>query len=543
MDRFFYSECGHTVGDETKVRKLTTGKCPQCKNVKSETISGDEGDTIINFGGDVKATSDGHVTGYLVQFGSADKPDDSAMRDYFTPETDFGFKKGEKIKSPVWFHHTLPIKTKNSGTVRFSEIIGESTLEIDENGVLIDAIITNTKYKDALISNYKALGWSSGVAGHLTERVKTGNAHRVTRWILGSDASLTPNPADKRNRAGVLSVKSLQEEEVEFEIEVKLQDISTTTPQSAGEGVTNMEEQKIQNLVAESIKAAFAEKEKAEAAVKAAEEKTKLDAENRKKEIDEAVKSALEAARGGASKPAGEKGANINTKTGLGDDPFKAMRHWLKTGDPGGIRADVEAYKEAGVGFGSDMKTTYALVEGTQYQGQEVVPTEVAAKIYTRRDTISIARAAGAQVLQVGSNAITLPIEKNNPEKFVLTAEAGTFDQLTQQPLDKASVTIYNFTKSVPISTQLLEDSVANLEDWWMQRLARSIGLTENYYLVSVGTGSGQPQSALVGSTLGVTAASQTVVTVGEVISLYHALPAQYRDNVSWVMKIGRAHV
>ena len=212
------------------------------------------------------------------------------------------------------------------------------------------------------------------------------------------------------------------------------------------------------------------------------------------------------------------------------------MRHWLKTGDPGGIRADVEAYKEAGVGFGSDMKTTYALVEGTQYQGQEVVPTEVAAKIYTRRDTISIARAAGAQVLQVGSNAITLPIEKNNPEKFVLTAEAGTFDQLTQQPLDKASVTIYNFTKSVPISTQLLEDSVANLEDWWMQRLARSIGLTENYYLVSVGTGSGQPQSALVGSTLGVTAASQTVVTVGEVISLYHALPAQYRDNVSWVM-------
>lgn len=525
-------------GDEVEFDEITkwTEVEKEYTPVKSESM-------MVGMGTEVKATDDGHLTGYLVRFGTPTQTDESDSRDFFTAETDFGFK-GE-LKTPVWFHHCIPIKAKGKNAViRVLDMVGEGMLSIDEKGVLIDAILTNTKYSSVLKSNVKALGWSSGTAPHLVRRVEQDNgSHWVKQWRLGLDASLTPHPAEPRNQAVLSSVKMGVAQEIDFDVE-QFSKQSAANPSTKGAGTaggeslsfkvgdTEMDEKQLQAMIADGIKSAFKAKDDAELAVKAAQDAKAKEEEDFQKKVDAAVGNAIKAAGGRvlrlpAVKTEGNGGPAV-TKTPLGDDAFKALNWFIKTGDPSGIRTG-EAYEE--------LKTTYSLLESTQYQGQEAVPTEVVAKIVERRDPLSIIRAAGAEVMPVGTNAVVIPIEKNSPEKFVITTIDGTntFDQTTQQPIDKAAVTIYMFTKSVPIDIQLLDDAVFDVEAWWSRRIARAMAITENYYF-TIGSGSGQPQGLLTGATKGVDAAAATAIAAGEVVSLYHTLTSEYRDAVSWFM-------
>lgn len=146
-------------------------------------------------GGAVKARVDGHVGGYLVLFSDEDTPDLDG--DFFTKDTDFGFEPGERKKTPVWFNHRAPVKTKDGKTVAVREKIGEGYLSIDSKGVLIDAILyEREQYEEAL----EALGWSSGTAGHLVNREPRKKSYFVKTWLLGLDASLTPRPAEPNTR-------------------------------------------------------------------------------------------------------------------------------------------------------------------------------------------------------------------------------------------------------------------------------------------------------------------------------------------------------
>lgn len=157
---------------------------------------------LIYRGGDVKALGDGQVAGYLVLFGSAEETDASHLRDFFTPETDFGIEAGAKTK--VWYRHGL-----DSGLDRE---IGAGAVKVDEVGVWIDAQLDlRDRYVKAVYSDLAVkgkLGWSSGSANHLIRRETQENgAHKILRWPLGLDASLTPDPAEPRSQA--VAVKSL----------------------------------------------------------------------------------------------------------------------------------------------------------------------------------------------------------------------------------------------------------------------------------------------------------------------------------------------
>jgi hypothetical protein len=158
-------------------------------------------DELINYGGGIKSLEDNKIGGYLVLF-SDEKATDLAG-DFFTKDTDFGFE--DSMKTPVWFHHRKPLKTKDGvKTITVKEKIGEGTLTKDENGILIEAILYNRKqYEKALA----AMGWSSGTSAHTTEREKKGKASYVKQWYLGHDASVTPMPAEPRT--AVTSLKSI----------------------------------------------------------------------------------------------------------------------------------------------------------------------------------------------------------------------------------------------------------------------------------------------------------------------------------------------
>lgn len=173
-------------------------------------------DLIVMMGDEVKALGEGRSGGYLVRFSSPDDPD--LAGDYFTRETDFGFGDKDTLTTPVWFHHRLPLRTKSGGEIVIREQIGEGTLRIDDIGVFIEAIDYNrTQYEKAISQRANKLGWSSGTAPHLVDRVKMDNgAYFVKRWPLGLDASKTPTPAEPRN--SVMSIKALSEQAFDLEL-------------------------------------------------------------------------------------------------------------------------------------------------------------------------------------------------------------------------------------------------------------------------------------------------------------------------------------
>lgn len=162
-------------------------------------------DTLVHFGGAVKALGDGRVGGYLITFGNETTPDLSVERDYFTATTDYGLE--DNIKSAVYYAHGLD---KSLKTRRLT--VGE--MKVDDVGVWVEGQLKmRDDYEKAVykMAEDGKLGWSSGTATHLVTRkaikTDTGTVHEILTWPLGIDASLTPIPADPRNAA--FALKSL----------------------------------------------------------------------------------------------------------------------------------------------------------------------------------------------------------------------------------------------------------------------------------------------------------------------------------------------
>jgi hypothetical protein len=162
-------------------------------------------DFLIGYGSEVKMLSDGAVGGYLVRFGAPD-----LVGDVFTADTDFGFDG--TLKTPIFLNHRLPLETEDGKAVVVKSKIGEGVLTKDDSGILIRAILyERKKFQQALAE----MGWSSGTAAHLVDRVKRGKSRQVKTWPLGLDASLTPTPCDPGNICtlksyAASSVKSLK---------------------------------------------------------------------------------------------------------------------------------------------------------------------------------------------------------------------------------------------------------------------------------------------------------------------------------------------
>jgi prohead serine protease len=160
-------------------------------------------ETVISFGGSVKAHGqDGEVSGYLIKFSSERDPD--LIKDFFVRQTDFD--TDFPGKSSVYYHHGFDKVLKGRKLAKD----GKGTLEVDDVGVWVETqLALRDEYEQKVWEMAKAgkLGWSSGTAMHLVEREKVGNAHKILRWPLGLDASLTPTPCEPRNQA-IVSVKT-----------------------------------------------------------------------------------------------------------------------------------------------------------------------------------------------------------------------------------------------------------------------------------------------------------------------------------------------
>jgi len=163
-------------------------------------------ETLVFFGGDVKASDDGRrVSGYLVRFGDPNTAD--VQGDYFTPSTYFG--RAVKAGADVVWHHG--IGRDDLAAVFKNATIGDADLSLKDDGLWADATIRDVPGTDRLLADVKAgrVGWSSGSVDRLVSRHPVGRATEIKSWPI-IEASLSYKPVDPRNKA--IAVKAMMDD-------------------------------------------------------------------------------------------------------------------------------------------------------------------------------------------------------------------------------------------------------------------------------------------------------------------------------------------
>lgn len=181
--------CVPKMMDEGKDNDQAVAACNSMWENRGNEKAIDE--TLVVYGGAVKALGGGRVGGYLVRFSTDEDPD--LEGEFFTKETDFG----EASTGMVYYQHGMDEVLKKRK-------IGKATHKADEFGVWAEAQLDlRDKYERFIyeMAEKGKLGWSSGTAGHLVEREPRGKAVWLKSWPLGLDDTLTPTPAEPRNTA------------------------------------------------------------------------------------------------------------------------------------------------------------------------------------------------------------------------------------------------------------------------------------------------------------------------------------------------------
>ncbi len=160
-------------------------------------------DTLVALGGEIKALGNGRIGGYLIRYGDPQHTDLTGV-DFFSKDTDYGPLR----TSLVFFHHG------KDGRLQRRILDANATLKDDDVGKWIEAqLALRDAYEQFIYKRVQEgkMGWSSGTASHLAERVPVGKAMWIKTWILGLDASITPTPCESLNMAVPLKSFPLQE--------------------------------------------------------------------------------------------------------------------------------------------------------------------------------------------------------------------------------------------------------------------------------------------------------------------------------------------
>lgn len=165
--------------------------------------------------------------------------------------------------------------------------------------------------------------------------------------------------------------------------------------------------------------------------------------------------------------------------------------------------------------------------------GGFLVPEEFEHQIVTALDEENVIRKL-AKVITT-HNDRKIPIATGH-SVAQWTAENAAYTE-SNPTFGQKQIDAFKLTDLVRVSTELLQDSAFELEDYIAKEFARAFGIAEEQAFC-VGTGTNQPTGIFTanGGTVGVTAASATAITVDEIIALVYALKSPYRRNAKFLM-------
>lgn len=471
-------------------------------------------DELLFFGGEVKALGNGKVAGYLVRFGT---PDDTDLEgEFFDASTDFGIESGAKLG--VFYNHGLDsvLKTRR---------IGRGTVTAQDAGLWIEAQLDlRDEYEQAIyvLAEKGKLGWSSGAAGHLIERVPAGKATRIAQWPTG-EASLTPTPAEYRNQA--VSIKTWQESVKDLLPEADGQETSAvTSDKDSAQARTNVVITVAEDSMADENKA----KEQAPDSIEA-----RLDAVS--KSVDR-IMQLLE------SEPALNRAGYVTADGGANDKGVKSFGDFLLAV----YRRDAKRLASI-YGSTKDADATKDLSIDTGAAGGYLVPHEYTARLLQ----------VSAMQSQITSRVQTVPVGVESGTYPALdqyftptagsgqTAEAGRITAATTPAGDALTETQARFTDLtwrvnkiggyVEVENELIADSPFAIE----QLLTGLFGVAiaaKNERNVLRGLGAGEPLGILrADCAIGITPASNNLFAYTDALTMLSRFKAAGGSPV-WII-------
>jgi HK97 family phage major capsid protein len=229
-------------------------------------------------------------------------------------------------------------------------------------------------------------------------------------------------------------------------------------------------------------------------------------------------------------------------RTGRGDSEERAMSHYFRTGDEGGIAGSPlwdRGSKEAIIQLPSaqEMRAVDSTMNiTTAADGGATVPTGFARQIAARRNEIRIDNRIGVRKVPGSGTTVDFPFENADPSVFATTAEQsdahGNNYQRDAAVFDKKSFTLVKKTKKLELTEELLQDEDASLMSFIADFIGRGMGLTLNAMLIA---------EVVANATAAKTFASASAIANGEIEDLvYGDTISYYLDDggaISWIMR------
>lgn len=176
-------------------------------------------ETLIAFGGALRALGDGRAGGYLVPFTSSEEKD--LYGTFFTARTYYGKRSGDGLD--VLMHHGIPIHADVNGeSLEFMDFAkrpfkNPMRTTVDEQGIFAEVLLDMADDYERMIYDLVSRGvlkWSSGALAHTLDiDAETGE---VRTWMIG-EGSFTPTPGTPFNRTLITPLRSLLPEITQME--------------------------------------------------------------------------------------------------------------------------------------------------------------------------------------------------------------------------------------------------------------------------------------------------------------------------------------
>ena len=170
---------------------------------------------------------------------------------------------------------------------------------------------------------------------------------------------------------------------------------------------------------------------------------------------------------------------------------------------------------------------------GVDADGGYLVPTEFENQIIQGLDEANIIRSIAKTISTSFERKVPIATS-GSTAKWV--AENGTIP-VSEVTFGQKTLDAYKLTDQIKVSTELLQDSMFNIESYLTGEFARALGVAEEQAFC-VGTGTEQPTGifhATNGGHIGATAAGNTAITFDDVVNLIHALKSPYRRNAAFL--------
>lgn len=210
--------------------------------------------------------------------------------------------------------------------------------------------------------------------------------------------------------------------------------------------------------------------------------------------------------------------APAHNKTRLGDSEERAIAHYVRTGDMGGLQEWRAANDTIGnVAAGAD--------------GLYAVPTGHYGQIIAKRDESMLANQIGVMRIPGQGLTVNVPVDNEADVEFASTSEqvdnySNTYTR-DFPALNQVAMTLVKYTKKIALSEELLEDEDSNLLSFLANYVGRAMASQHNSLLLTELRASG---------TAALTLDSASTVGAAEIPELVYTLPGEYADGSVWVM-------